>query len=34
MLNNPDTAVDAVMGAGYEGGAEEVRSWWGWERPE
>jgi hypothetical protein len=29
MLDNPDTTVDEVMDAGYEGGAETVRSWWG-----
>ena len=34
MLDNPDTTVDEVMDANYEGGAETVRSWWGWERPE
>jgi hypothetical protein len=32
MLDNPDTTVDEVMDAGYEGGAEMVRSWWGWGR--
>ena len=32
MLDNPDTTVDEVMDAGYEGGAEGVRSWWGWGR--
>jgi hypothetical protein len=34
MLDNPDTTVDAVMDGGYEGGAEGVRSWWGWGRPD
>jgi hypothetical protein len=33
MLDNPDTTVDEVMDAGYECGAEGVRSWWGWGRP-
>jgi hypothetical protein len=33
MLDNPDTTVDEVMDANYEGGAEMVRSWWGWGRP-
>ncbi len=32
MLGNPDTTVDEVMDAGYECGAEGVRSWWGWGR--
>ena len=32
MLDNPDTTVDEVMDAGDEGGAEGVRSWWGWGR--
>ena len=31
MLDNPETTVDEAMDAGYEGGAEGVRSWWpGW----
>jgi hypothetical protein len=34
MLDNPDTTVDEVMDAGYESGAEGVRSWWGWGRPD
>ena len=37
MLDNPDTTVDEVMDANYEGwrsGAEMVRSWWGWGRPD
>ena len=33
MLDNPDTTVDEVMDANYEGGAGTVRSWWGWDRP-
>jgi hypothetical protein len=34
MLDNPDAAVDEVMEANYNGGADEVRSWWpGWDRP-
>ncbi len=34
MLDNPDTTVDEVMDADYECGAEGVRSWWGWGRPD
>ena len=38
LLDNPDTTVDEVMDANYEGdgesGAETVRSWWGWGRPD
>jgi len=38
MLDNPDTTVDEVMDANYAGdgesGAEMVRSWWDWGRPD
>jgi hypothetical protein len=38
MLDNPDTGVDELMDANYvgdgESGAEMVRSWWGWGRPD
>jgi hypothetical protein len=34
MLDDPDTTVDEVMDASYEGGAETVRSWWGWGHPD
>jgi hypothetical protein len=33
MLDDPDATVDEVMDANYQGGADEVRSWWpGWGR--
>jgi hypothetical protein len=38
MPDNPDTTVDEVIDANYEGdgesGAEMVRSRWGWGRPD
>ena len=34
ILDHPDATVDEAMDANYDGGAEEVRSWWpDWGRP-
>ncbi|WKK22999.1 hypothetical protein QZH56_30315 [Streptomyces olivoreticuli] len=30
LLDDPGLSLDDVMERNYEGGAEEVRSWWGW----